>query len=177
MLVDSTILDDLSAGISHIGSLQAQRAIQTRWWHHIRILQGHSTEKRACKALGRARWPGSGGNAHVRRGLSDSSLWDGFWLFGGSARSRRFERAVPVDREIATATFTSASGWPWRWDGGKDAAAGHRVVHAELPVCDRPVPAGPLGAGGYAVGVDRAPLRCGPARLMRPRFCLCPDRR
>ena len=60
-----------------------------------------------------------GGNAHVRRGLSDDSLWDGFWLFGGSARSRRFERAVPVDREIATATFTSASGWPWRWDGGR----------------------------------------------------------
>ena len=60
-----------------------------------------------------------GGNAHVRRGLSDSSLWDGFWLFGGSSRSRRFERAVPVGREIATATFTSASGWPWRWDGGR----------------------------------------------------------
>ena len=35
MLFDSTILDDLSAGISHMGSLQAQRAIQTRWWHHI----------------------------------------------------------------------------------------------------------------------------------------------
>ena len=42
MLVDSTILDDLSAGIPHIGSLQAQRAIQTRWWHHSQALQGQS---------------------------------------------------------------------------------------------------------------------------------------
>ena len=42
MLFDSTILDDLSAGISHIGSLQAQRAIQTRWWHHSQVLQGQS---------------------------------------------------------------------------------------------------------------------------------------
>ena len=30
------------AGISHIGSLQAQRAIQTRWWHHSQVLQGQS---------------------------------------------------------------------------------------------------------------------------------------
>ena len=42
MLFDSTILDDLSAGISHIGSLQAQRAAQTRWWHHSQVLQGQS---------------------------------------------------------------------------------------------------------------------------------------
>ena len=28
--------------IPHIGSLQAQWAIQTRWWHHIRVLQGQS---------------------------------------------------------------------------------------------------------------------------------------
>ena len=26
---------------------------------------------------------------------------------------------MPVGREIATATFTSTSGWPWRWDGGR----------------------------------------------------------
>ena len=60
-----------------------------------------------------------GANAHVRRGLSDAALWDGFWVFSGSARSRRFERAVPVDRRIASAVFTSAKGWPWRWEGGR----------------------------------------------------------
>ena len=31
-----------STGISHMGSLQAQRAIQTRWWHHSQVLQGQS---------------------------------------------------------------------------------------------------------------------------------------
>ena len=32
----------LLAGISHIGSLQAQRAAQTRWQHHSQVLQGQS---------------------------------------------------------------------------------------------------------------------------------------
>ena len=30
------------AGISHIGSLQIQRAAQTRWEHHSQVLQGQS---------------------------------------------------------------------------------------------------------------------------------------
>lgn len=58
-------------------------------------------------------------NAHVRRGLSDSSLWDGFWVFRGSARSRRFRRAVPVTRDVATRLFRAADGAPWRWDDGR----------------------------------------------------------
>ena len=33
---------DVLAGISHMGSLQAQRAAQTRWWHHSQVLQGQS---------------------------------------------------------------------------------------------------------------------------------------
>ena len=32
----------LQAGIPHMGSLQAQWAIQTRWWHHSQVLQGQS---------------------------------------------------------------------------------------------------------------------------------------
>ena len=54
-------------------------------------------------------------NAHVRRGFSDPVLWDGFWVFTGSARSRRFPRAVPVTRELAEMAFTTATGSPWRW--------------------------------------------------------------
>ena len=56
-------------------------------------------------------------NAHVRRGLSDPGLWDGFWLFGGSDRSRRFRRAVPFTRELVDRVFTAADGSPWQWDG------------------------------------------------------------
>ena len=33
---------EISVGISHIGSLQAQRAAQTRWEHHSQVLQGQS---------------------------------------------------------------------------------------------------------------------------------------
>jgi hypothetical protein len=57
-----------------------------------------------------------GANAHVRRGLNDPRNWDGFWVFGGSSRSRRFRRAVPVDRAVAQSVFVSARGLPWRWD-------------------------------------------------------------
>jgi hypothetical protein len=58
-------------------------------------------------------------NAHVRRGLSDSGLWDRFWVFKGSALSRRFHKAVPVTRGLASRIFTSADGSPWRWDSGR----------------------------------------------------------
>ena len=60
-----------------------------------------------------------GANAHVRRGLSDSKLWDRFWVFRGSARSRRFDRAVPVTRDLAGRVLTRADGSPWRWDDGR----------------------------------------------------------
>ena len=58
-------------------------------------------------------------NAHVRRGLDDPASWDRFWVFRGSALSRRFPRAVPVTRDLATRVFTSADGAPWRWDSGR----------------------------------------------------------
>ena len=55
-------------------------------------------------------------NAHVRKALNDPVHWDGFWVFAGSARSRRLEHAVPVDRAIAQRVFLAADGRPWRWD-------------------------------------------------------------
>ena len=60
-----------------------------------------------------------GANAHIRRGLSDSDLWSRFWVFKGSERSRRFDKAVPVTRELASLVFTAADGSPWRWDGDR----------------------------------------------------------
>ncbi|MCI0438564.1 MAG: hypothetical protein L0177_05475 [Chloroflexi bacterium] len=60
-----------------------------------------------------------GNNAHVRRGLYDAALWDSFWVFRGSERSRRFLRAVPVTRELASRVFTCADGSPWQWDSGR----------------------------------------------------------
>ena len=60
-----------------------------------------------------------GTNAHILRGLSDDSLWDRFWVFGGSANSTRFHKAVPVTRELALQVFSSADGSPWKWDSGR----------------------------------------------------------
>lgn len=58
-------------------------------------------------------------NAHVRRGLTHEKYWDGFWVFAGSENSRRFEKAVPVTRNLCDQVFTAADGEPWRWDGGR----------------------------------------------------------
>jgi hypothetical protein len=60
-----------------------------------------------------------GTNAHILRGISDDSLWDRFWVFGGSANSKRFHKAVPVTRELSLQVFSSADGSPWKWDSGR----------------------------------------------------------
>lgn len=58
-----------------------------------------------------------GGNAHVRRGLNrPANYWDGFWVFGGSRKSRRLRWAVPVDRTLADRIFRRADGGRWRWN-------------------------------------------------------------
>ena len=58
-----------------------------------------------------------GANAHVRKGLNDPANWDGFWVFAGTPRSSRFERAVPFDRALCDAVMRTAAGKPWHWDG------------------------------------------------------------
>ena len=44
-------------GIPHMGSLQAQRAIQTRWWHHSQVLQGQSNSGLSNKGCDSRREP------------------------------------------------------------------------------------------------------------------------
>ena len=56
-----------------------------------------------------------GNNAHLRRGFTDPNLWDGFWVFKGGDGSRRFPRAVPVDRALCQQVFRKANGAPWTW--------------------------------------------------------------
>jgi hypothetical protein len=58
-----------------------------------------------------------GANAHVRKGLNDDAHWDGFWIFGGSERSVRFNRAVPVDRNFCDAVLKTANEEKFEWPG------------------------------------------------------------
>jgi len=58
-------------------------------------------------------------NAHVRRGDSDSSLWDSFWLFGGSSWSQRFQQAVPVTKQLCQDVFRTANGSEWIWKSNR----------------------------------------------------------
>ena len=57
-----------------------------------------------------------GANAHVRKGLNDDANWDGFWVFAGTPRSARFERAVRFDRKLCDEVMRTADGMPWHWD-------------------------------------------------------------
>ena len=56
-----------------------------------------------------------GRNAHVRRAEGMSKGCDGFWVFAGSRRSRRLERAVPLDRTLASLLLRDSQGNPWEW--------------------------------------------------------------
>jgi hypothetical protein len=58
--------------------------------------------------------PGAGwwdGNAHIRRARAGGE-WDSFWVFKGTPKTRRFDRAIPVTREGADHVFDHA--WLWR---------------------------------------------------------------
>ena len=52
-------------------------------------------------------------NSHAIRGDAR------FWGVAGSPQSRRFGRAVPVNREICAAVFRDRQGNPWTWDNGQ----------------------------------------------------------
>ena len=56
-------------------------------------------------------------NAYVIKGR-ETGRWDrvvGDWLFAGSGKSRRFDKAVPLNREICDQVFRDINGAPWGW--------------------------------------------------------------
>ena len=55
-------------------------------------------------------------NAHVRLALTDPNMWNRFWVFRGSSHSQRFNKAVPIHRDIAKRLFTTANGSYWKWN-------------------------------------------------------------
>ena len=80
-------------------------------------------------------------NAHVRRAMNNGRWWDGFWVFAGTDRSTRFERAVPVDRTFADRVLRTATGEPYTWSTnrselqviGSYTRACRRIIDAEDP--------------------------------------------
>lgn len=58
-----------------------------------------------------------GDNAHIRRAQACPELfYDGFYIFKGSAQSRRFQRAVPFGRAEAELLLRDRNGQAWNWD-------------------------------------------------------------
>jgi len=66
-----------------------------------------------------------GKNAHIIRGICDPLLYDGFWILKGTANSRRFKKAIPLDRRtIQLFGLTGKRGHRWNWKKfASDAAA------------------------------------------------------
>jgi hypothetical protein len=80
----------------------------------------------------------------LRRGFTDPELWDGFWVFKGGGGSRRFLRAVPVERALCQQVFRKANGAPWEWEGGRTDL---QVIGSYTRACRRVIdPSTPDGA-------------------------------
>ena len=66
-----------------------------------------------------------GKNAYVINGR-ETGRWDpivGNWLFAGhKKKSRRFNKAVPLNRKICDKVFRDANGDRWRWDRQSETA-------------------------------------------------------
>jgi hypothetical protein len=58
-------------------------------------------------------------NAHLRRAQHDPRWYDGFYIFEGSARSRRFQIAYPFGKAEAEQYLRDKSGQPFRWQEGR----------------------------------------------------------
>jgi hypothetical protein len=55
-------------------------------------------------------------NAHVRRALYDSKLWNGFWVFKGSKKSCRFDYSVPFSKGFFEKIIKNSRGRDIIWD-------------------------------------------------------------
>lgn len=57
-----------------------------------------------------------GKNAHVQRALYSKRFWDGFWVFKGSKKSRRFKHAISFDKKFCDSVLLDSRGntlvWP-----------------------------------------------------------------
>lgn len=55
-------------------------------------------------------------NAHIIRGQCDPLLYDGFWIFKGTANSRRFEKAIPLNKTtVEMFGLVDGHGHRWKW--------------------------------------------------------------
>jgi len=58
-----------------------------------------------------------GRNVHIIRGNCDPMLYDGFWIVKGTRRSRRFKKAVSLDRKVVERLgLRDRFGHTWNWE-------------------------------------------------------------
>ncbi|MDC0035745.1 hypothetical protein OAJ44_05265 [Chloroflexi bacterium] len=95
-------------------------------------------------------------NSHIRRGMSDKSLWDNFWVFGGSSWSNRFYKAVPVTKDLCNKVFVTAAGTSWEWKEGRtDLQTIGSYTRTCRCVIDSSDPEGKIRAGNLWDWIDK----------------------
>lgn len=92
-------------------------------------------------------------NAHVRRALNNDRFWDEFWVFAGTDRSTRFDRAVPVDRPFADQVLRTASGEPYAWPTNRSEL---QVIGSYTRACRRIIDPRDSTAAGRTAALRRA---------------------
>lgn len=92
-------------------------------------------------------------NAHVRRAMNDDRFWDEFWVFAGTDRSTRFDRAVPVDRAFADRVLRTASGRPYAWSKKRSEL---QVIGSYTRACRRIIDGRDGASAGRLAGLKGA---------------------
>jgi hypothetical protein len=55
-------------------------------------------------------------NAHIIRGRCDALLYDGFWIIKGTRKSKRFRKAIPLNRKtVERLGLVDRLGYEWKW--------------------------------------------------------------
>ena len=104
-------------------------------------------------------------NAHVRRAMNDDRWWDEFWVFAGTDRSTRFDRAVPVDRAFADRVLRAAAGGPYAWSKKRSEL---QVIGSYTRACRRIIDTGDESAAGRVDALKGAVEERNPGVLGEP---------
>ena len=92
-------------------------------------------------------------NAHVRRAMNNARFWDAFWVFAGTDRSTRFDRAVPVNRAFADLVLRTATGGPYVWPKNRSEL---QVIGSYTRACRRIIDPRDGTSAGRAAALKRA---------------------
>lgn len=106
---------DLLLFLARLWAWERDRFGDKSGFYLVGVLEVESVLKDVRQPLVEAVLAVFGANAHIRRAQADPSYWNGFWVYKGSPRSRRFRRALELTPRLAEEVLRDKDGQPWVW--------------------------------------------------------------